>query len=81
MLANERGEVTETTIANLLYRLGDRWYTPPTHCGLLPGVGRRLLIERGEVHERVLPLAELAACDELAVVSALRGRRSAILAR
>ncbi len=81
VLANERGEVTETTIANLLYRLGDRWYTPPTHCGLLPGVGRGLLIERGEVHERVLPLAELAACAELAVVSALRGRRSAILAR
>jgi hypothetical protein len=45
----------------------------------LPGVGREVLVAGGSVTERVLPLCELAACDELAIVSSLRGRRSAEL--
>lgn len=79
LLVNERDEVVETTIANLLYRLGDRWYTPPLASGGLPGIGREVLLAAGEVHERVLPLAELPQCDELAVVNALRGRRPAAI--
>ncbi len=77
LLVNERDEVVETTVANLLYRIGDQWYTPPLSSGGLPGVGREVLVAGGEVSERVLPLCELMACDELAVVNSLRGRRSA----
>ena len=79
LLVNERDEVVETTVANLLYRIGDRWYTPPLSSGGLPGVGREVLVVGGEVSERVLPVCELATCDELAIVSSLRGRRSAEL--
>ena len=75
VLVNELGEVVETTVANLLYRLGDEWFTPPLTSGGLPGVGRQLLVERGEVRERTLLATELPTCDELAVVSSLRGRR------
>jgi len=79
LLVNERAEVVETTIANLLYRLGDEWFTPPLASGGLPGIGREVLVSSGAVTERVLPLAQLAACDELAVVNSLRGRRAAVI--
>ncbi len=79
LLVNERGEVVETTITNLLYRLGDEWFTPPLTSGGLPGIGREMLVESGDVCERMLPLAELAECDELAVVNSLRGRRTAVI--
>ena len=79
LLVNERAEVVETTIANLLYRLDDRWFTPPLTSGGLAGIGREALLESGDVAERVLLLAELAVCDELAVVNSLRGRRTAVI--
>jgi para-aminobenzoate synthetase / 4-amino-4-deoxychorismate lyase len=79
VLVNERGEVVETTIANLLYRLGDQWFTPPLSSGGLDGIGRSVEIAAGRVSERVLHASELAQCDELAVVSCLRGIRRAVL--
>ena len=79
VLVNERGEVMETTIANLLYRLGSRWYTPALSSGGLNGIGRQGLLDAGEITERVLWLDELRSCDELRVVSSLRGQRLAHL--
>jgi para-aminobenzoate synthetase / 4-amino-4-deoxychorismate lyase len=79
ILVNERGEVVETTVANLLYRLGDDWFTPPLSSGGLNGIGRAIELDEGRVTERVLFASELAECDELAVVSSLRGRRRAVL--
>ncbi|RZU31079.1 aminodeoxychorismate synthase component I [Blastococcus saxobsidens] len=79
VLVNQRGELTETTIASLAVRLGGRWWTPPTDVGCLPGVERGRLLELGRLHERVLTVADLRAAEELAVVSSLRGWRSARL--
>ncbi len=79
LLINERAEVVETTTANLLYRIGAEWFTPPLASGGLPGIGRELLLELGEVRERVLPVTELTSCAELAVVNSLRGRRTAVI--
>jgi para-aminobenzoate synthetase / 4-amino-4-deoxychorismate lyase len=79
ILANERDEVVETTMANLLYRWSGRWYTPPLSCGGLDGVGRAQEILAGRVNERVLRVVDLVRCEALAVVSSLRGVRSAVL--
>ena len=79
VLVNERGEVVETTVANLLYRLDDQWFTPPLSSGGLDGVGRAVEIASGRVHERMLFATELESCDELAVVSSLRGVRTAVV--
>ncbi|MDA8281844.1 MAG: aminodeoxychorismate synthase component I [Actinomycetota bacterium] len=79
VLVNERGEATETTRANLLFRIGSRWYTPPVECGLLPGVERGRLLDTGQVSERSVNIAGLSCADELATVSSLRGRRPALL--
>ncbi|MBI4934229.1 MAG: aminodeoxychorismate synthase component I [Actinobacteria bacterium] len=75
VLWNERGEVTETCKANVLFRIGAQWFTPPLSSGGLAGVGRQVLLLAGDVTERVLPVADLHRVDELQVVSALRGRR------
>ena len=37
LLMNDRGEVTESTVANLAVRLGGTWFTPPLSAGCLPG--------------------------------------------
>jgi para-aminobenzoate synthetase/4-amino-4-deoxychorismate lyase len=44
LLANERGEVTETCRANLLVRRGDRWFTPPLASGGLAGIDAFALV-------------------------------------
>ncbi|NEK84726.1 aminodeoxychorismate synthase component I [Blastococcus saxobsidens] len=80
VLVNQRGELTETTIATLAVRLGEQWWTPPTGSGCLPGVERARLLELGRLRERVLTVADLRAAEELAVVSSLRGWRTALLA-
>jgi len=81
ILVNERGEVTETTRANLLIRLGSQWVTPPLRCGLLPGVERARLLESGRVVERVVTEDELGESDAVATVSSLRGWRHADVRR
>jgi para-aminobenzoate synthetase/4-amino-4-deoxychorismate lyase len=79
VLVNERGEITETTIANIAVRLGGRWWTPPVSSACLPGVERGRLLELGVLGERVLSFADLCSAEELAVVSSLRGWRRAVL--
>lgn len=77
VLVNPAGHVTETTTVNLAVRMGAAWYTPPLADGCLPGVGRRLLLERRVLAERPVTVAELQAADEIALVSSARGWRPA----
>jgi len=76
LLWNSGGQVVESCRANVLFRIGERWFTPPLSAGGLPGVGRAALVAGGDVVERVLTVDELATVDELQLVSALRGRRA-----
>ena len=79
ILTNRRGEATESTIANFAVRLDGRWWTPPLDAGLLPGVGREVALEEGWLGERPILIDELPMAEELALVSDVRGRRSATL--
>lgn len=79
VLVNTRGEVTETTRANLAVRLDDRWCTPPIDSGLLPGVERGRLVDAGVLHERIISVAEFREAEEIATVSSLRGWTPAVL--
>ena len=80
ILVNERGEVTETTIANLLVRIDGQWFTPPLESGCLPGVYRSKLLAAGVVVERVLTLEDLTNAEDVAVVNSVRLWRAARLA-
>jgi para-aminobenzoate synthetase/4-amino-4-deoxychorismate lyase len=79
VLVNQHGELTETTTANLALRIGDRWWTPPTSSGCLPGVERGRLLQEGRLHERVLSVLDLQHAEQIAVLNSLRGRRAAEL--
>ena len=77
VLVNERGEITETTRANVAVRIGDQWCTPPLRCGLLPGIQRARDLAEGRLVERVLTIDDLLAADSVATLSSLRGWRAA----
>jgi para-aminobenzoate synthetase/4-amino-4-deoxychorismate lyase len=74
LLVNERGELTEFTIGNLVLRMDGTDWTPPLHCGLLPGIMRATMLARHEIRERVLVEQDLAAADEVYLINSLRGR-------
>ncbi len=58
ILLNERGEVCESTIANIFLRR-DRLLTPPLSAGLLPGVLRASLLASGAAVEARLSRDDL----------------------
>lgn len=73
LLWNARGELTESCIANAAFLLGGRWLTPPVPCGLLPGVMRRRLLERGRISEGVVRVSDLPDVRGIALFNAVRG--------
>jgi para-aminobenzoate synthetase/4-amino-4-deoxychorismate lyase len=75
ILVNDRGEVTEATIANVAVRLDGRWLTPPLDAGLLPGVGREVALEEGWLEEGTIRVEDLASAEAIELVSDVRGRR------
>jgi para-aminobenzoate synthetase/4-amino-4-deoxychorismate lyase len=79
LLVNDRGEVTESTIANLAVRLDGVWVTPPVDAGLLPGTYRNVLLREGRLTERPVTVDELRRAGGLALVSSVRGWRPAAL--
>lgn len=71
---NNRGEVTEGAISNIVIREGDRFYTPPVDCGLLNGVYRRHLFRSGfPLEERVLYQDDIYKADEVYLINSVRG--------
>ncbi len=79
VLVNERGECTESTVANIAARFGATWRTPPLSSGCLPGIERARLLEDGTLTEGVLRPSDLRAADELAIFNSLRGWQRATL--
>ncbi len=73
LLHNHRGEMTESTLANLVYRRDGVLWTPPLRAGLLPGTFRDWLLACGRVRERPLPLDELSRVEALYLANAVRG--------
>ena len=79
LLWNERGELTETRIANLIIKLDGAWLTPPVESGLLAGTYRAWMLDQGLVKEQVLRIDDLRRASEIAVINAVRKQRPAIL--
>ncbi len=72
LLYNERGEVTESCIANIVIELDGRRVTPPVSCGLLAGTFRDELLENGEVEERIVTLEDLKRADSICLINSVR---------
>ena len=75
LMTNIRGELTESTIANVAVLRDGTWLTPPLDCGLLPGVGREVALAEGDLREEVIRVEDLDTVEALELVSAVRGRR------
>ena len=73
ILFNEKGEITEATIANIAVFREGQWVTPAVSCGLLPGVMRAELLSRGEIVEGVIRADELVPGETVRCFNALRG--------
>jgi len=73
ILANERGEITETTVANVAVFRDERWVTPHLSCGVLPGVMREELLARREIVEGVIRSEDLMDGERVRCFNALRG--------
>jgi para-aminobenzoate synthetase / 4-amino-4-deoxychorismate lyase len=79
LLWNERGEITETTIANVVFRLQGELLTPPVACGLLPGTYRAWLLDRNIIGEKIITLDDIKRCDSVFVINSVRKKRKAVL--
>jgi len=73
LLFNEVGELTETTIGNIVLDLDGDLVTPPVSCGLLPGTFRAELLATGAVAERVVGRADLDRARATWMVNSVRG--------
>ena len=72
ILWNEKGEVTESTIANLVISKEGKKITPPIECGLLAGTFREHLLKSGEIEEGMITLDDLKAAQNVWLVNSVR---------
>jgi para-aminobenzoate synthetase/4-amino-4-deoxychorismate lyase len=72
ILMNERGELTEFTIGNLVVEVAGRRLTPPLPSGLLGGTFREDLLTRGEIEESVLLREDLRRASNVFMLNSVR---------
>jgi para-aminobenzoate synthetase/4-amino-4-deoxychorismate lyase len=77
LLWNKKGELTESTIANIVVELDGRRVTPPVSCGLLPGTFRAECLARGEIEEAVIRIEDLHRGTRLWLINSVRQWREA----
>ena len=72
LLWNDKGEITESTLANVVILRHQRWITPPVDCGLLAGTFRAQLLEQGKIEEEFVKLRDLRSTDEIFLINSVR---------
>lgn len=72
LLYNERNELTEFTIGNLVVELDGQFVTPPIECGVLAGTFRAHLLESGQITERIIPIDRLKDCTQIFRINSVR---------
>lgn len=74
LFMNNRGEVTEGAISNVIIMNGDKFYTPAIRCGLLDGVFRRYLFGKGfPIEEKTLLENDIIGAEKLYLANSVRG--------
>jgi branched-chain amino acid aminotransferase len=69
----EDGRVLEGAAANVVVRVDGADRTPPADDRILPGTTRALLLDEGIIEEGAVTVDDLARCDEVVLLSAVRG--------
>lgn len=74
LFLNERGELCEGTICNVVLTMPDgARLTPALSSGCLPGVYRQSLLDAGAAREAVIMLSDLQSARRIVLTNALRG--------
>lgn len=81
LLWNERRELTESTIANVVVEIEGQQWTPPVDSGLLAGTLRGELLDSGAIRERVITRGEVVRAERLWLINSVRGWIEALLVR
>lgn len=76
---NGRGEVTETSLANVVLAVGREKWTPPRSSGLLAGTFREELMEQGEIREQPIYRDDLCRNRSLFLINSVRKWMPAVL--
>ncbi|WP_295149622.1 aminotransferase class IV [uncultured Peptoniphilus sp.] len=76
LFINERGEVCETSFANIFFVKDGEIYTPKISSGLLRGTMRDFIIENYKVREEIILLDDLKKFDEAFISNSLMGVRN-----
>jgi branched-subunit amino acid aminotransferase/4-amino-4-deoxychorismate lyase len=72
ILFNEKNQITETAVANLVFLISGEWVTPPISAGILPGVVRAIAIEHCGVKVRGIHVSEIPDVVSGFMLSSLR---------
>ncbi len=72
VMINERGELTESSRANVVLEMDGVRYTPPLEAGILPGVFRAELLSSGEIRERTLYPRDFESCGRVFIINSVR---------
>jgi para-aminobenzoate synthetase / 4-amino-4-deoxychorismate lyase len=79
VLWNERDEITESSVANIVVPIDGRLYTPPQCSGLLAGTFRAQLLQERKIEERVIQTEELRKIKRCFLINSVRKWQEAIL--
>jgi para-aminobenzoate synthetase/4-amino-4-deoxychorismate lyase len=79
LLWNERGEITESCIANIVVEINGQRLTPPVNSGLLAGTFRAWLLDQGKIRERTVRIDDLARNSKIYLINSVRKWQEAIL--
>lgn len=73
---NEKGNITETSCANIFIIKNDEIITPKVEDGLLEGIIRAEVIKEFDVNERSITMEEIGNAEEVIVTNSLMGAMS-----
>jgi len=54
IFVNQLAQICEGSRSTIYLKIDEHWYTPPLACGVLPGIMREILLESGQVSERII---------------------------
>ena len=79
LLWNSSGELTESTIANVVVEHDGAYVTPPVSCGLLAGTYRAELLAKGDIREGIIRIVDLTPGTRVHLINSLRKWRTAVV--
>ncbi len=79
ILWNEREEVTESSVANVVLPIDGQLFTPPLESGLLAGTFRDQLLAGGKILERVIHKEELRKASSFFLINSVQRWMPAVL--